>query len=125
MFHSTSHASVKKILKISASYIVLPVKLATPGAGYPVDPFTSILDHTVNTGALHASKEVQTRAAVVEELLFRLLCAGLGAVTGAAAAGYAAAAAAGSEAGRLQQCEAATASHVSSGGRAGYGHMHN
>ena len=40
----------------------------------------------------------------------------MGAVTGAAAAGYAAAAAAGSEARRLQQCEAATASHVWDGG---------
>ena len=49
----------------------------------------------------------------IVELLYRLLCAaGLGAVTGAAAAGYAAAAAA-SEAGRLQSCcEAATAVHV-------------
>ena len=49
----------------------------------------------------------------IVELLYRLLCAaGLGAVTGAAAAEYAAAAAAG-EAGRLQSCcEAATAIHV-------------
>ena len=53
------------------------------------------------------SKLVQQQQNRVE-LLYRLLCAaGLGAVTGAAAAGYAAAAAAG-EAGRLQ-CEAATA----------------